>query len=210
MIGVRYFFPALLMILGLVSGPAAADLVIEGQADIARVSGARGERALGPKEISRGKAGVALTIFYRDGISCGVALEGRRLGANANFETEKLSFCSGGRGRGTEETADARYREHLVGFRVCTARDDAEGDPARIGKFEIAAVEIDENGLVGRSGRTERSSGPSCGRWGRWSSCDENFVVTGFVAHFNAREPGSMSPDVLVGLQAVCREVTVR
>ena len=185
------------------SAAAMADLSVSHHApDIADLSGERGDRIDGPKETSRGKAGIGLTIISRGGVSCGVALEGRTLGVNGNFETERHSRCRSGEGHNDEETLDLSYRAHMTGFRVCTSRDD----PVHIGGFEIVGGDIDKTGQIDAS-ETRRQSGASCERWGDWSSCQENFVVTGFVAHFDRKTRGSALPDALVGLQAVCREV---
>jgi hypothetical protein len=186
---------------------AHADFAISRKSpDIAAVSGERGDRVSTAKEISRGKAGIGLTLFFAGEISCGVALEGRKLGKNANFETEKLNFCSGGRGARHDKTLEVRYGWHLTGLRVCTSTDE----PARIGGFEIAGGKLDEAGRIVASGGTRRYRGAGCNRWGAWSDCDEDHVVTGFVARFKNKERGSDLPDALVGLQAVCRAVEKR
>lgn len=185
------------------SAAAMADLSVSQHApDIANLSGERGDRIDGPKEVSRGKASIGLTIISRGGISCGVALEGHTLGVNGNFETERYSRCRSGEGRNSEEALDLSYRAHMTGFRVCTSRDD----PIHIGGFEIAGGDLDEAGHIDVS-ETRRYSSAGCDRWGDWSSCEENFVVTGFIAHFDRKTRGSTLPDALVGLQAVCREV---
>lgn len=143
-----------------------------------------------------------MTLISRGGVSCGVALEGRTLGVNGNFETERYSRCRSGEGRNSEEALELSYRAHMTGFRVCTSRDD----PIRIGGFEVVGGDLDEAGRVDAS-ETRRQSGASCDRWGGWSSCQENFVVTGFVAHFDRKVRDSALADALVGLQAVCREI---
>lgn len=186
---------------------AVAGLAISSHAPhIAGLSGERGDQVSTQREISRGKAATALTLISRDDIACGIALEGRKLGVNANFETERLDRCSSGKGRVSEETADVWIREHIVGVRVCTSLTE----PVAIAGFEIAGVEVDEDGLSKRSPRTERRTGQHCDRWRDWSSCPDHFVVTGFVARFSRRERDSNSPDALVGLEAVCREVDVQ
>lgn len=190
------------------SGSAAyADLAIGRHArDIADLSGDRGDRIESAKEISRGKAGIGLTIISRGGVSCGVALEGHTIGVNGNFETERLSRCRTGEGQNDDETLTLSYRAHMTGFRVCTSRDE----PLRIGGFEIVGGEIDEDGDIDASGESQRYSGAGCDHWSGWSKCAGDFVATGFVAHFNRKARGSPSPDVLVGLEAVCREVIVK
>ena len=186
---------------------ATADLAISRHApDVADLSGERGDRIESTKELSRGKAGIGLTIISRGDVSCGVALEGRTLGVNGNFETERYSRCRSGEGRNDEKTLELSYRAHMTGLRVCTSRDD----PIRIGGFEIVGGEIDDEGQLKRLDESERYSSASCDRWGDGSSCDENFVVTGFVAHFMRKARGSSLPDALVGLQVVCREVIER
>lgn len=185
---------------------ASADFVISNHApDIAYLTGQRGDRTSSAMELSRGKAGTALTLVSRNNISCGIALEGRKLGVNANYETERLQRCDGGKGSSKTRTLDARAQNHIVGFRVCTSRDT----PVRIGGFEIATRQIDDRGLAKGSADTIRTTGSGCDRWGNWSSCQDEFVVTGFVARFDTRERGSDLPDALVGLQAVCRQVIV-
>lgn len=186
---------------------ATAELAISRHApDVANLSGERGDWIESGKELSRGKAGIGLTIISRGGVSCGVALEGRTLGVNGNFETERYSRCRSGEGYNDEEALELSYRAHMTGLRVCTSRDD----PIRIGGFEIVGGEIDDDGQLKRSDESERHSSASCDRWGDESSCDGNFVVTGFVAHFMRKERDSPFPDTLVGLQAVCREVIER
>lgn len=189
------------------AGSASAELSISrGAPDVAELSGERGDRIDGPKEISRGKAGIGLTIISRGGVSCGVALEGHTLGVNGNFETERYSRCRTGDGRNGDDELTLSYRAHVTGFRACASR----AEPSHIGGFEITGGEIDGEGSVDASAEIERHSGSSCDHWHGWSMCGENSVVTGFVAHFDRKERGSEWPDALVGLQAVCREVIVK
>lgn len=196
----------LLIVLAFGASAAHADFSVSRRGPIiADLTGERGDRVSTAKEISRGKAGIGLTLFYAGEISCGVALEGRKLGKNANFETEKYSFCSGGKGARHDETLEVRYGWHLTGFRVCTGADE----PTRIAGFEIAGGKLDEAGHIAASGGTRRYRGAGCGHWGAWSQCGDDHVVTGFVARFKNKERGSDLPDALVGLQAVCRAVEV-
>lgn len=186
---------------------AQADLAISLHApEIAELSGERGQRISSPKELARGKAATTFTVTKRNNISCRFAFEGRKLGANANFETEELDYCSTGKGRESNDTLSVSIREHIVGLRVCTSRNA----PVRIGGFEVEASEIGDQGLSERSGPGRSTTSSDCDRWGAWSSCPVNFVVTGFVAHRNPKERGSNLSDTLVGVQAVCREVIMK
>lgn len=123
---------------------AAADLGLDRSSpDVMEISGDRGGRISRVEELSRGKAGVGLTLQFRSGIACGVGLEGRRLGVNANFEAMEISRCSTGRGPDDEESADVGWGEHLAGLQVCSSRSE----PLTVGGFEIEMAEVDAEGV---------------------------------------------------------------
>lgn len=185
---------------------AAADLGLDRSSpDVMEISGDRGGRISRVEELSRGKAGVGLTLQFRSGIACGVGLEGRRLGVNANFEAMEISRCSTGRGPDDEESADVGWGEHLAGLQVCSSRSE----PLTVGGFEIEMAEVDAEGVHSHRTKETGFDGALCDRWESWSSCDEGSVATGLVAHFAAKERGSDLPESLVGLQLVCRPVLV-
>ena len=185
---------------------AVADpaLVVDrGSPDVMGLSGERGDRVSQVEELSRVKAAIGLTVLLRGDVACGVALEGRKAGANANFETMTLSRCSTGRGSDDRESAEAGWGGHMSGVHLCSSRDD----PFDVGGFEIETREVEDDGVSDRS-QTERGyDGADCDQWAGWSSCDEGFLMTGLIVHFANRDRNTKSPDALVGLQAVCREV---
>ena len=193
------------LLAGLCLASASAEGAIglsRGSPDIAELSGSRGALITRVEEIARGKAAIGLSVLYRDGVACGVALEGRKLAKNANFETRTVSRCSTGRGSSDSETAEVSWREHLGGFRVCLSQEERE----TVAGLDIEARAVDETGVLDSSNESG-FSGSDCERWGSWSTCTDNELVTGVVVHFALKVRGTEAPDSLVGLQAVCREV---
>ena len=181
----------------LMASPALARPTTSSSSLIAGLSGHSGDRTSRQQELARGKGVIKISIEKSGDTPCALSIAGKRVGQNADFESEESERCSGS--TSASSSVSASYGSYVTAVKACTG----SRHPRAIQSFEIETVEIDRRGNMDQ--RSSRSSSSSkCDRWHHWSRCPSGAVMTGFIAHFNDIKSG---PDALVGLQAVCRQV---
>ena len=184
----------------ILAAPQASALpATAGHSTLAGLSGNRSDHSTGEIELPRGKGVIKIFIDEIDNVPCAISIEGKRVGQNADFETEEADRCP--RSGTAGHSASARYGYYVTAVKVCTS----SRRPQTIQGIEISTTQIGRRGIRSNTA-SDRSYSSDCDHWQSWSRCPSGSVVTGFVAHFEDIKGG---PDALTGLQAVCRQVTI-